>query len=99
MTSSPMCDCDSLTTSCKSGDMFCEAVCAWPTLPVCQHSQPMAAPASAAFRLTFKFIHLLLFIIFSVLEFLVSHQPASAVRLQRPILFPLSNPAGYLHRE
>jgi hypothetical protein len=63
-----MCDWESLTTSCKSGDRFDGGVWALHTLPTLQHIQPMAAQARATFMVAFRLISFLLFII--VLQFL-----------------------------
>jgi hypothetical protein len=63
MTSSPICDWESLTTSCKSDDRFDGGVWALQTLPTLQHIQPMAPQARATFMFTFGLISFLHFII------------------------------------
>ena len=72
-----MCDWESLTTSCKSGDRFDGGVWALPIVPPLQHIQPMVM-ATATFRVALMLISSLLFII--VLQLLSSfalYWPAS----------------------
>jgi hypothetical protein len=58
-----MCACESLTTSCKSGDRFGGGVWALQVLPTLQHIQPMVIQARTSCRIGFPFIRSLLFII------------------------------------